>query len=171
MGEPRWLDEREARAWRGYRQMRDLLDQQINRDLAADSGLSEADYTVLVVLSEEPDQRMRQVELAHRVLWSKSRLSHQLTRMERRGLVRREGTGSASARGVRVVLTAEGLNTIRDAAPPHLESVRRHFIDPLTDEQLDALADCTAAVLAHLRGRRDDGTETPPGKDDATGDD
>lgn len=155
MGEPRWLDEREERAWRGYRQMRDLLDLQISRDLASNSGLSEADYAVLVVLSEAPNHRIRMTELRDRMLWSKSRLSHQLTRMEGRDLVYRERTraGSAGSAGVEAVLTANGADVIRQAAPGHVESVRRHFIDLLTDEQVDALADATTAIIRHLRTR------------------
>ena len=90
MIEPRWLDEREARAWRGYRRMRTLLDLELGRDLMRDSGLSEPDYDVLSNLSEAEGQRMRLSELAALMLWSKSRLSHHLTRMRQRGLVERE---------------------------------------------------------------------------------
>ncbi|AYY13225.1 MarR family transcriptional regulator [Actinobacteria bacterium YIM 96077] len=154
MDEPRWLDEREARAWRGYRQMRDLLDLQIARDLNQESGLSDADYTVLTVLSEAPGHRMRLIELARRTLWSKSRLSHQLSRMQRRGLVRREECEKhpEDSRAIDAVLTAEGLRLMDEAAPRHVESVRRNFIDLLTPEQLDALGDGAEKVIAHLRG-------------------
>jgi DNA-binding MarR family transcriptional regulator len=79
MIQPRWLNEREDRAWRGYRRMRDLLDLQVTRDLTRDTGLSDADYTVLAVLSETPEHRMRLIELAELILWSKSRLSHHPT--------------------------------------------------------------------------------------------
>lgn len=159
MSEPRWLDEREARAWRGYRRMRDLLDLQISRDLARDTGLSGADYTVLVVLSEAPNHRMRLVDLAERTLWSKSRLSHQLTRMERRGLLRREECEQhpENSRATDAVLTTDGLRAIGEAAPKHVESVRRHFLDHLTDDQIDALGDGTEQVVRHLRTDPEDG--------------
>lgn len=158
MDEPRWLNEREERAWRGYRRMRDLLDLQINRDLAADSALSEADYTVLTVLSETPGHRMRLTEMAERVLWSKSRMSHQLTRMQKRGLIRREACdqpdrAATGTRGVDAVLTAEGLQTVQEAAPHHVASVRRHFFDALTEEQIEAIAEGSEEVVRRLRDR------------------
>ena len=160
MSEPRWLDEREARAWRGYRRMRDLLDLQVGRDLARETGLSWADYSVLVVLSEAPNHRMRLVDLAGQTLWSKSRLSHQLTRMQRRGLLRREECERhpENARATDAVLTTEGLRAIEAAAPRHVESVRRHLLDQLTDDQIDALGDITEQVVRHFRvDSEDDG--------------
>jgi DNA-binding MarR family transcriptional regulator len=150
VGEPRWLDEREARAWRGYRKMRDLLDLQISRDLARETGLSDADYTVLVVLSEAPGLRMRMLELGERILWSNSRLSHQLSRMEDRGLVRRQAH-ARNSRAIDAVLTAKGLRIIKKAAAEHVESVRRHFIDHLTDDQIGAIGDAAEKVIQHLR--------------------
>jgi DNA-binding MarR family transcriptional regulator len=149
VSEPRWLNEREDRAWRGYIQMRWLLDQRIARDLDRDAGLSEADYMVLAALSEAPEHRSRLIELAGRMLWSKSRLSHQLARMETRGLVRRE-VRPESSRAIDAVLTGEGLHAIQRAAPNHVASVRRHFIDLLTEEQVDAIGDATEQVIAHL---------------------
>jgi DNA-binding MarR family transcriptional regulator len=147
--EPRWLEGEEVRAWRGYRRMHTLLDLQIARDLARDCGLSEADYDVLSNLSETKGHRLRMAELAAHMLWSSSRLSHHIARMQRRGLVTREGS-PADARGAVVVLTPAGWTAIRDAAPPHVESVRRHFIDLLTPAQLAALGDIADTVVAHL---------------------
>jgi DNA-binding MarR family transcriptional regulator len=149
MAVKRWLDEREARAWRGYRRMRTLLDLQIGRDLARDAGLSDADYDVLSGLSETRSHRLRLIELANQMLWSKSRLSHHISRMEERGLVRREDDPS-STRGIVVVLTAAGVKTIKSAAPDHVASVRRNFIDLLSEEQLDALGDVAELVVQHL---------------------
>ena len=155
MDEPHWLDETEARAWRGYRRMRRLLDLQLARDLAHESGLSEADYDVLSDLSETADHRLRLTELATRMLWSKSRLSHHITRMQQRGLVRREECAT-DARGSVVVLTEAGLRAIETAAPGHVASVRRHLIDLLTAEEVAALGNLSERVvdhLAHLDGR------------------
>jgi DNA-binding MarR family transcriptional regulator len=149
MTDPPWLDEREARAWRGYRRMRALLDLQIIRDLAAESALSDADYDVLSTLSETQAHRMRLHELASAILWSNSRLSHHISRMEQRGLVRRE-EDKASPRACVIGLTSAGLRTIREAAPGHVASVRRHFIDLLTTAQLDALGEVAETVVAHL---------------------
>lgn len=148
--EANWLTPREERAWRGYMRMRALLDLQISRDLAEDSGLSDADYQVLATLSEVEGQQYRLIALAERMLWSKSRLGHQLKRMAARGLVRRE-THPNHSRAAVVTLTDQGLRTLEEAAPKHLESVRRHFVDLLTESQLDALGDATTTVIDHLR--------------------
>lgn len=150
----RWLDQDEQRAWRGYRRLRALLDLQISRDLAQDAQLSEADYDVLSDLSETDGHRLRLIELARRMLWSKSRLSHHIDRMQRRGLVRRESDGEAS-RAVVVVVTAAGLQAITSAAPAHVESVRRHFIDLLTAEQVKALGEAAEIVVRHLDAVRE----------------
>ena len=149
MTEARWLDEAEHRAWLGYRRMRLWLDAQIARDLAEDSGLSLADYDVLSTLASAEDRRGRSTEIAARMLWSKSRLSRQLERMERRGLVTRQQC-LTDARGSDVVLTDEGLKTIMNAAPGHVDSVRAHFIDLLSPEQITALGDIAETVLSHL---------------------
>jgi DNA-binding MarR family transcriptional regulator len=151
MTTPRWLTEEEARAWRGYRRMRSLLDLQITRDLASSSGLSDADYDVLSNLSEADGRRARLNELAARMFWSASRLSHHLTRMEQRGLIAREGCED-DGRGAVIVLTATGLRTIRAAAPRHVESVRRSFIDLMSEQQIAALGDIAEQVVAHLEG-------------------
>jgi DNA-binding MarR family transcriptional regulator len=151
MTDVRWLNPAEDRAWRGYRQMRRLLDLQLARDLTADSGLSEPDYDVLSTLSEAPARRLRLVELARWLLWSKSRLSHHVTRMERRGLVRRE-LAPADGRGAYVALTEAGLRTIVDAAPGHVDAVRRHFVDLFSDAEINMLAAVTTRVVDHLSG-------------------
>jgi DNA-binding MarR family transcriptional regulator len=148
-GEPRWLDEAEDRAWRGYLRMRTLVHAQILRDLAGEAGLSGPDYDVLSHVSESPGRRSRLGELAERMAWSRSRLSHHLTRMERRGLVTREDCAS-DGRGAFVVLTDAGLRVIQTAAPGHVASVRRHFIDLLSRDQLDALTRITDSVVGHL---------------------
>jgi DNA-binding MarR family transcriptional regulator len=129
--------------------MRRVLDAQLNRELERDSGLSEPDYDVLSNLSEEPNRRMRARELGARLQWSSSRLTHHIGRMERRGLVRREECAD-DARGADIVLTEAGLASIESAAPAHVASVRRHFLDLLTDEQLAALRSISDTVLEHL---------------------
>jgi DNA-binding MarR family transcriptional regulator len=147
--QPRWLDHSEDRAWRGYRRMRALLDLQLARDLARESGLSEADYDVLSNLSETERHRLRLSELATLMLWSKSRLSHHLSRMQQRGLVRREECPT-DGRGSVVVLTGRGLRAIEKAAPGHVASVRRHMIDLMTDDELAALDAFSHRVVDHL---------------------
>ncbi|MGH2753099.1 MAG: MarR family winged helix-turn-helix transcriptional regulator [Actinomycetota bacterium] len=147
--EPRWLDDQEFRAWLGYRRMRLALDAAINRDMARDSGLSEPDYDVLSNLSSTAGHRWRMSDLGKRMLWSKSRLSHHISRMEQRGLVRREGV-DGDGRGASVVLTRRGLAAIVAAAPHHVGSVRDRFIDLLTREEIRVLGDIAEKVLARL---------------------
>jgi DNA-binding MarR family transcriptional regulator len=147
----RWLTEREERAWRGYRRMRALLDLQVNRDLANDAGLSEPDYDVLSNVSESPGRSMRMNELAARMLWTRTRVSHQVRRMEQRGLVARTAC-EGDARGAVVVLTESGWQAIRAAAPDHVRSVRENLVDLLTPEQLETLGDVAETVIEHLSG-------------------
>ncbi|WP_219467090.1 MarR family winged helix-turn-helix transcriptional regulator [Nonomuraea rhizosphaerae] len=147
---PRWLDDAEFRAWIGYRRMRLLLDAQVSRDLLRDSGLSAPDYDVLSTLSDAEGHRFRLTGLAERMLWSKSRLSRHISRMEQRGLVTREEC-EGDGRGAVIVLTEGGRRAIEAAAPDHVESVRRHFVDLLTPEQIDVLGTVSETVLTHLR--------------------
>jgi DNA-binding MarR family transcriptional regulator len=147
----RWLTAPQERAWRRYRRMRALLDLQIARDLYQDSGLSEADYDVLSTLSEKRDGRWRAGDLAAQLLWSTSRLAHQVGRMEHRGLVARQPY-PGDARGALISLTEQGWAILRAAAPPHVDSVRRHVIDLLSAKEVAALDALAGKVIAHLAG-------------------
>ncbi|MFE5493286.1 MarR family winged helix-turn-helix transcriptional regulator [Streptomyces virginiae] len=151
--EPRWLTEAEQDAWYAWRRMFPLVNAEIARDLGQDSGLSEADYDVLSVLGQTDGHRMRISALAELMRWSRSRLSHQLTRMEQRGIVRREEVAT-DGRGAEVVLTDTGVAAITDAAPLHVESVRRHLIDIMTPEQLRALAEVGEVLRHHFGATR-----------------
>ncbi|WP_018786070.1 MarR family winged helix-turn-helix transcriptional regulator [Micromonospora sp. CNB394] len=152
MDEPGWLDAQEDRAWRGYRRMRRLLDLELARELMQDAGLSEPDYDVLSDLSETPEQRLRLSELADRMLWSRSRLSHHISRMQQRGLVTREECAT-DGRGSVVVLTPAGRQAVEAAAPGHAAAVRRHLIDRLTPAEVAALGTLSQRVIDHLTGR------------------
>jgi DNA-binding MarR family transcriptional regulator len=145
------LTERELAAWRASYQMLELLRTRIEQQLLADSGLSNADYTVLALLSEAPNGRMRLFALGRAAGWEKSRLHHQLTRMSTRGLVTRERCGS---RGREAVITPKGLTALKDAVPGHAREVRRLFIDRLTPEELDRFGDIAAKLLDSLRADR-----------------
>jgi DNA-binding MarR family transcriptional regulator len=147
----RWLTDEEDRTWRAWLAMTERLRAQVARDLLVDSGLSDADYMVLVHLSEAEEQRVRMNDLASRLNWSKSRLSHQLARMHARGLVDRAECPS-DARGAFAVLAPAGLLEIERAAPMHVASVRRHLIDVLDPEQLAQLATIAERVVDHLGG-------------------
>lgn len=152
-----WLTPSQERAWRRYRRMRVLLDLQIARDLHQDSGLSEADYDVLSTLSEESGEsaesggRWRARDLAAQLLWSTSRLAHHVGRMEQRGLVERQPC-PGDARGALIGLTEAGRAILREAAPPHVDSVRRNMIGLLTPDEIGALDAIASKVIAHLAG-------------------
>lgn len=146
MEEVRWLDPRQERAWRALQFMHLRLDGELARQLAADAGLSYPDYVVLVALTDRPEGRMRLFELARTLGWEKSRVSHQVSRMAERGLVEKQKCGT-DRRGAHVAVTARGRRELEAAAPGHVEAVRRLFVDRLTPEQLDAIADAAEAVL------------------------
>lgn len=162
MAEPRWLNPVETRAWRGWIELADLLRAALARDLWSASRVSDADYAVLVHLSEAPGRRVRMSDLAAALRWSKSRLSHQVGRMEARGLVTREHCPT-DGRGAFAVLTGSGMAETAAAAPAHVESVRRHLIDVLSPEQQANLADIAETVLAHHRDQDSVGVPTAGG--------
>ena len=149
MDDVRWLNEREERAWRALQFMQLRLEGELARQLAADSGLSYPDYVVLVALTDRPDGRMRLFELAAALGWEKSRLSHHVERMAGRGLVTKERC-AADRRGAYVVVTDRGRTEIAAAAPGHVATVRRLFVDRLTPSQLDAVGEAADIVLAAL---------------------
>jgi DNA-binding MarR family transcriptional regulator len=149
MASTRWLTAPQERAWRRYRRMHTLLDLQVARDLNQDSGLSATDYDVLSTLSEQTDSSWRARDLANQLLWSTSRLAHHIGRMEKRGLVAREPCAD-DARGALISLTSQGRAALRQAAPPHVASVRRHMIDLLTEDEIAALDAIAAKVITHL---------------------
>jgi DNA-binding MarR family transcriptional regulator len=159
--EVRWLDEREERAWRALQSMQMRLTGRIARDLA-ESELSYPDYLVLVVLTDRPDGRTRLFELASVLGWEKSRVSHQVARMAERGLVAKEKC-DVDRRGAYVVVTEHGREAIEAAAPRHVETVRRLFVDRLTPRQLDAIRTAAETVLAGLADD-EDGAETTDGR-------
>ncbi|MDT0341380.1 MarR family winged helix-turn-helix transcriptional regulator [Streptomyces litchfieldiae] len=148
----RWLSDAEQRAWRTHLEVSKLLTYQLERDLQP-FGLTINDYEILVNLSESPEHRMRMSDLAAATLQSKSRLSHQITRMERSGLVRRENCDE-DKRGLFAVLTDHGWDTMREVAPHHVASVRRHFVDLLDTEDLAALQRSLSSVAEHLYQQR-----------------
>jgi DNA-binding MarR family transcriptional regulator len=149
MAQVRWLDEREERAWRALQLMNMQLTAALARQLANESDLSYQDYLVLVGLTGSPDGRMRVTELAHKLGWEKSRMSHHLARMVERGLIAKEKCDS-DRRGQEIVVTRQGRKAIEAAAPGHVAAVRRLFVDQLTPRQLDALGSAAETVLAAI---------------------
>ncbi|WP_165605567.1 MarR family winged helix-turn-helix transcriptional regulator [Mycolicibacterium mucogenicum] len=132
------------------------MNYEMNRQLQADSGLSLADYDVLVALSDN-DAGMRVSDLAAQIGWERSRLSHQLRRMEERGLTERRPS-LEDGRTSNVVLTANGRRAITEAAPGHVDLVRALFFDPLPDNLLGPFT----AALEHIHVNLDHNSSLPP---------
>jgi DNA-binding MarR family transcriptional regulator len=156
-----WLSTEEQRAWRAYRRMVLLADSAIARELSRECGLSMPDYLVLSSLSESLDHRRRLTELALRMQWSPSRLSHHVTRMEQRGLVTRVDC-TEDLRAAYVVLTETGWAAIRAAAPGHVDSVRAHLIDLLDADDIAALTRIGEKVAGHFGEHCVDNPQTQP---------
>ena len=150
----RWLTEDEQRSWRAWLAASLLLQDRLTREMQAQHGLTMADYEILVRLSEIPDRRMRMSDLAQVTLSSRSRLSHQIDRMTKAGLVNRQECAQ-DGRGMFAVLTEQGWETIVAAAPDHVESVRRHLVDRLTPEQFEAFGQACIIVADALRAHED----------------
>jgi DNA-binding MarR family transcriptional regulator len=140
----------ELRVWREFIETVEALRSEVASRLLAEASLSVGDYSVLLALSEAPGHRLRSSELAARIAWERSRLSHHLSRMERRGLISREDCATDS-RGAEVVLAADGAAAFRDATVPHLRAVRELFVDAFTAEQLDSVAGIAGVLRGHLR--------------------
>jgi DNA-binding MarR family transcriptional regulator len=136
--DPRWLTQDEERAWRAFRRMLVALPARTARDPTADSGLSSADYEVLSTLSEKDGHRWSLKDLAAKMEWTRSRLSHHTARMQERGLVGRE-PDPADARGCILHLTPDGLRALEAAAPGHVASVRARFLDHVSPDELETL--------------------------------
>jgi DNA-binding MarR family transcriptional regulator len=136
--EPKWLNPMEMKAWRKYivttRHLLEALDSDLH-----DHDLTLYDYEILALLSDAPERRMRMSELADIALLSRSRLSHRMKVMETAGWVKRESCPE-DKRGYFAVMTAKGWKAIVAAAPDHVESVRRRFIDHLTKADQEAIA-------------------------------
>lgn len=149
MARDRWLDDDQQRFWRLYVDFQRHLERALHRELLADSGLSSAEFAVLVPLSETPAEKLRARDLCQMLGWDRTRLSHLVTRMGQRGLVRRSACAE-DARGAVVELTDEGRRAITDAAPAHTDAVRRYLIDLLDDDEVATMTDVFQRVLEEL---------------------
>ncbi|MCW2760913.1 MAG: slyA [Marmoricola sp.] len=148
-----WLSEDQQRVWRSWVMVNAQLPAMLNRELQSGSGLSLPDFDVLVELTDAREGRVRVSDLARDLAWERSRVSHHVTRMERRGLVSREECPS-DGRGAFVVLTAEGRSAIEKAAPAHVSTVRRLLFDGLDDAEVAALEVVLEKMLGALGADR-----------------
>ena len=144
-----WLDPQERAAWVRLVAVSELLPGVLDAQLRRDSDLSHFDYFVLAMLSESPDRTLRMTSLAQRTNATLTRLSHAVRRLEERGLVERFPCPE-DGRATNARLTAGGWGAVVDAAPRHVENVRRHVIDALTPEQLGQLRAIGDALLPRL---------------------
>lgn len=158
--EPNWLNPREDRAWRAFMHAHHQLVAHLNRGLQ-ESALSGADYEVLAVLSAHDGDRMPARELCNALGWEKSRVSHQVRRMEKDGLIGRE-PNPEDARSTMVRLMPAGRAAIEKAAPRHVQDVRRNFVDLLTPAELDTLATLNERILDHLATNQDSAADDEP---------
>ena len=145
MTQGRWLNEQEQRMWRSFQGMWRTLDRALERDLMDGAALSAADFAVLVPLSEAPERRLRAGDLGRCLDWDRSRLSHQIRRMEQRELLTRSSCPT-DARGTFIELTEQGWEMVQQAAPGHVQAVRANFFDVLTDADVLALEDISRRV-------------------------
>lgn len=145
----RWLSENEQASWRAWISASSTLNHQLSADLQRDHGITLADYEILVQLSEHPDRQMRMSELATATLSSRSRLSHQIDRLEKRGLVDRKDC-ELDRRGSFAVLTEQGWDAIVAAAPDHVASVRRYLVDLLSPADFAALGEACQQIADNL---------------------
>ncbi len=145
----RWLNDAEMAAWRSYIVATLRLRQRLHRELSDRHEVSLTDYEVLVCLEIQPEHRMRMSELASMMGSTKSRLSHQVGRLEDIGLVRR-ARDPEDKRGVITELTEDGAALLKTAAPTHVEGVREHLIDLLSPTEQATIAAAFERVLDHL---------------------
>lgn len=135
--------------WRSFSLMRRQLELALERRLQSDAGISTADFEVLHSLFGASDQRLRVGQLGDIIGWEKSRVSHQITRMEQRGLVRRAEC-DADARGIWISLTPAGSRSVLGALSDRRDAVREYFFDVLTEEEKEALTRISTRVLDNL---------------------
>ena len=145
----RWLTAEEQRVWRRWMTLNAQLSATLQRELQDDAGLSTQDYEVLVHLTDNPEGRMRVTDLARLMQWERSRVSHHVTRMERRRLVQRVECAE-DGRGAFVVITPQGRAAIEQAAPGHVNTVRRLVFDALSPEEVDSFGAIIEKALAQL---------------------
>ena len=144
-----WLDGDQQRAWLAYVRVQLRLAYEMNRQLLADSGMSLPDYDVLTALSVADEERMKITVLAAQIGWERSRVSHHVRRMAARGLVTC-GLSAADRRVTEVTLTGLGQQALAEAAPGHVELVRRLFFGGLPADLVGPLSEALESVYANI---------------------
>jgi DNA-binding MarR family transcriptional regulator len=158
------LDAAQWEFWDSWTRAQRLLVRELERGLQQTCGISKPEFSVLVVLWRTPGRQMRVGELSEALDWDKSRVSHQLTRMEKRGFVERSRYG-ADGRRAGIGLTPEGRDAARRAIDVHGANIRRHFFDALTPEQADVIGAWSRGVLTGTAPERGEPEGGGPGSD------
>lgn len=153
--ETRWLDADQQRSFRALMMGMTLLLDRLDDDLRNHCDLSLVEYEILVRLSEREGRQMRMAQLAGALAHSRSRVTHTITRMERAGLVTRAASAD-DGRGVVATMTDRGWDLLVRMAPIHVESVRAHLVDLVSDADFAALGRVMNAVSDHLVPARPD---------------
>jgi DNA-binding MarR family transcriptional regulator len=144
-----WLEGDQQRAWLAYIRVQLRLAYEMNRQLLADSGLSLPDYDVLAALSVADGGRMQVTVLAAQIGWERSRVSHHVRRMSARGLVTC-ALSAADRRVTEVTLTGQGRQALEEAAPGHVDLVRRLFFGGLPAALVGPLGEALERVYANI---------------------
>ncbi|MUL78919.1 MarR family winged helix-turn-helix transcriptional regulator [Mycolicibacterium sp. CBMA 226] len=149
IAEPHWLTVDQLAAWRGFMSLVRRLPSALECQLQRDSQLSFTEYYVLALLSDQPARRMRLSDLAIKVDSELSRLSHMVSRLAKRSLLRRE-PDPCDGRYTNAILTDIGYSHLVEAAPSHVRRVRELFVDVLDSEELQTLRRLSEKVLARI---------------------
>lgn len=150
-----WLSAHEETVWRRWLAVSSRIPTALSSQLQSDSGLSLQDYDVLVMLNDSDSSSCRITELAGLLDWERSRMSHHLTRMEKRGLIARSAAPD-DGRAQLAQLTETGREALAAAAPGHLGAVRRSFFDALDAQDIEDLDRITSRIARKLDIRRPD---------------
>ncbi|MFF4363598.1 MarR family winged helix-turn-helix transcriptional regulator [Streptomyces sp. NPDC001604] len=152
MAQMRTLEPEEWEFWDAWMRAQRLLTRELDRGLQRDCGISKAEFSVLVTLWQAPGREMRVGELSESLDWEKSRVSHQLTRMENRGFVERTEHG-AGGRRTGIGLTDKGRSAVQSAVLVHAGNIRHYFLDTLTPQQAAALRAWSGQLIERIESR------------------
>ena len=146
MTEVSQISDAEWNVWRSFTTMRRQLDLALEQQLQRDAGISRPDFEILLAIFEAPEKQLRARELVDRLGWEKSRVSHQVTRMEKRDLVTRRECGD-DLRGSWILLTPAGKRAVLGSMRDHATTIRKYFFDALTPAELELVSTASRRVL------------------------
>ncbi|MFJ9908798.1 MarR family winged helix-turn-helix transcriptional regulator [Streptomyces sp. NPDC101152] len=143
-----WLSPAEGRLWQAWIDASWRIERRVSEQIRRDAGISHNEYAILALLSRSPGRAARMSTISDVAQIPRTRLTHQVDRLERLGVVRR-GSSADDARVIMVELTKEGAELLERAAPCHVRTVRAALLDALDPEQIDTLTGLLELILAH----------------------